>query len=68
MPELTYEITLNIDRSEGQIASNDSIRERVQEALENVGDNIDLSGLGPQEISEYEVTDIVVEEIIRARK
>lgn len=66
MPELTYEITLIIERVDGAIASNDSIRERVQEALENL--DIDLSGLGPQEISEYEIADTLVEEITRGRR
>lgn len=64
MPELTYRVTLNIERVEGQIASNDSIRERVQEALDNsLSDIVDLSGLGPQEISEYEITDSSAEEV-----
>ena len=66
MPSFTYQVTLIIERVEGQIASNDSIRERIEDAF---GDfEPDLSGLGPQEMSEYEVADTSVEEVTSGRR
>jgi hypothetical protein len=57
MATFEYTVVIDVERVEGAHASNESIHERIQEALQEAVDNLDLDGLGPQEVSTYEVLD-----------
>lgn len=59
--QFKYQVEFTIERVSGKFASRDQIQQVLMEALEEI--DIDLSGLGADGESEYEVTDSSVTEL-----
>jgi len=49
--------SIDVERVEGKFASRDEIEEAIQTAFQDAVGNVNLSGLGADGTSEYEVTD-----------
>lgn len=56
MAEMQFTVTVNYDRTQGKFAGRDEIAETIEQALQEV--DIDISGIGADGDSEYEVSDV----------
>lgn len=58
-----YVIEVETEHVSGKFAGVDDIEEKIGDALDEVESSIDLSGLGPDGDSEYEVSGFTVEAV-----
>jgi hypothetical protein len=63
MMQLTYLVTIEVERDSGMFASRDDISEILSEEIQSSAESASLSGLGPRSDSEYSVSDASVEEM-----
>lgn len=59
----TFNVEIDVERLEGKFASRDEISSLLYDAIEGAINDADMSGLGSDGNSEYEITDSNVEEI-----
>lgn len=64
----TFTVELEVNRIQGKFASRDEITEAITSALDDLETNIDISGLGPDGESEYEIIDFSHEEIPQPKR
>lgn len=57
MPEMQFTVTVSYERTQGKFAGRDEIAEIIEQALQDA--DIDISGIGADGDSEYEVSDIM---------
>lgn len=64
----SFTVDVEIERVQGKFATRDEIEQAIRTALEEVESNIDVSGIGPDGDSEYEVVSCDVNEAEVAKR
>jgi hypothetical protein len=59
----TFQVTVEVERISGKFATREEISEPIMAELESAASGADVSGLGPDGDSEYEITDYNVNEL-----
>ncbi len=58
---IAFTVEMEVNRISGKFASKDDIADAIQSELEQAADAADVSSVGPDGDSEYEITDVSVE-------
>lgn len=66
MPSYQFTVTYEVERVSGKFAGREELTEAITDALYDAAP--DLSGLGADGDSEYEVVDTMIKEVAQTRK